>query len=104
VVMKSSISWGIMKVNWSFGGTFCLHFQSQRISHARYYHEAGSNQSCLLSASYLFLVLLILWPWGLRRHLPPKHRLTFNGLHGIISQKIELFYIYNFKTEVYYLI
>jgi hypothetical protein len=29
---------------------------------------------------------------GTRRlHLPPKHQLTCNGLHGIISQKIELF-------------
>jgi hypothetical protein len=26
-----------------------------------------------------------------RRHVPPKRRLTFNGLHGVISQKTELF-------------
>jgi hypothetical protein len=26
-----------------------------------------------------------------RRDYPPKRRLTFNGLHGVISQKIELF-------------
>jgi hypothetical protein len=25
------------------------------------------------------------------RHVPPKRRLTFNGLHGVISHKIELF-------------
>jgi hypothetical protein len=31
--------------------------------------------------------LLIIQPW----HFPPKHRLTFNGLHGVISQKIKLF-------------
>jgi hypothetical protein len=29
---------------------------------------------------------LACWRW--RRHVPPKHRVTFNGLHGIISQKI----------------
>jgi hypothetical protein len=23
-------------------------------------------------------------------HVPPKRRLTFNGIHGILSQKIEL--------------
>jgi hypothetical protein len=26
-----------------------------------------------------------------RRHVYPKHRFTFNGLHGVISQKTELF-------------
>jgi hypothetical protein len=26
-----------------------------------------------------------------RQHVSPKRQLTFNGLHGIISQKIELF-------------
>jgi hypothetical protein len=37
-----------------------------------------------------FLGRLILRPWKWRRHVPPKHRLTFNGLYGVISQKIEL--------------
>jgi hypothetical protein len=27
------------------------------------------------------------WRW--RRHVPPKRWLTFNGLHGVISQKID---------------
>jgi hypothetical protein len=27
---------------------------------------------------------------GWRRHVPPKSRLNFNRLHGVISQKIEL--------------
>jgi hypothetical protein len=27
----------------------------------------------------------------MRRHAPPKHRLTFNRPHGVISQKIEPF-------------
>jgi hypothetical protein len=31
------------------------------------------------------------WKW--RRHVPPKHRLTFNGLHGVISQKTALLII-----------
>jgi hypothetical protein len=26
-----------------------------------------------------------------QRHIPPKCRLTFNGLHGVTSQKIKLF-------------
>jgi hypothetical protein len=44
----------------------------------------------LLPVSWWFLAWLILWPWRWRRHFPPKRQLTFNGLHGIISQKISL--------------
>jgi hypothetical protein len=52
------------------------------------------NQRCelfLLSASRWFLVWLILRHWRQRRHIPPICRLTFNGLHGAISKKTELF-------------
>jgi hypothetical protein len=38
----------------------------------------------------LFLVPLIFRPWRWRRHVPPKRRLSFNGLYGFISQKVEL--------------
>jgi hypothetical protein len=38
-----------------------------------------------------FLARLILRPRRWRRYVPPKRRLTFNGLHGVISQKIVLF-------------
>jgi hypothetical protein len=38
-----------------------------------------------------FLPLLIFRPWRWRRYDLPKRRLTFNGLHGFISQKIALF-------------
>jgi hypothetical protein len=30
-------------------------------------------------------------PWRWRRYVPPKRRLTLNGLHGVISQKVALF-------------
>jgi hypothetical protein len=39
----------------------------------------------------LFLAWLILRLWRRGRHIPPKNWLTFNGLHGVISQKIQLF-------------
>jgi hypothetical protein len=39
-----------------------------------------------------FFAWLILKPWRWRWHVPPKHRLAFNGLHGVISQNLELFY------------
>jgi hypothetical protein len=38
-----------------------------------------------------FLYWLIFRPWRWRRHVPLKRRLSFNGLHGVISHKIELF-------------
>jgi hypothetical protein len=44
--------------------------------HVRNQSEAGIKQ-CLL--------WLLLRPW--RRHIPPKHLLTYNGPHGVISQK-----------------
>jgi hypothetical protein len=35
---------------------------------------------------YADFLLGFFWRW--RRYVPPKCRLTFNGLHGVISQKI----------------
>jgi hypothetical protein len=37
------------------------------------------------------LLGLFFRPWRLRRYVPPKRRLTFNGLHDVISQKVVLF-------------
>jgi hypothetical protein len=45
-----------------------------------------------------FLSQLILLPWRWRRHIPPKLRLTFTVLHGIISQRIEHFITTGVKT------
>jgi hypothetical protein len=39
-------------------------------------------------ASRALLAWLILRPWRWRRYVPPKRRLNFNGLHGVISQNI----------------
>jgi hypothetical protein len=33
------------------------------------------------------------------RHVPPKHQLTFNKLHGIISQKKKPFIITSVRTS-----
>jgi hypothetical protein len=47
------------------------------------------------SACYLlhagFLLGILLRPWRWRRHIPPKHPFVFSRLHGVISQKLELF-------------
>jgi hypothetical protein len=45
----------------------------------------------LLPAWRWIIAWFIVRPWTRRRYVPPKRRLTFNGLHGFISQKIVLF-------------
>jgi hypothetical protein len=52
-------------VNQRFGRTFRLNFQGRRVNQARNEREVGN-------------------------YIPPKRRLTFNGLYGVISQKIYL--------------
>jgi hypothetical protein len=47
---------------------------------------------CLLLASRRFLSWLVFQPWRWKRNVPPKSRLSFNELRGVISQKTE-FYI-----------
>jgi hypothetical protein len=68
VVMKSSVFWDI---------TPCS--------------PLSVNRRWLLSASRCFIAWLIRRPWRWRQHVPSKRWLTFNGLHGVISQMIELF-------------
>jgi hypothetical protein len=77
VIMKSSVFWDItpyspLKANRRFGGTCRLQLQGQGISQARNQRESR------------------LRPWRWKRHILPKHRLTFHGLHCVISQTIEL--------------
>jgi hypothetical protein len=45
----------------------------------------------MLLASYLFLVWLTLQPWRWRRHILLKRRLTFMGLHCIMSENTQFF-------------
>jgi hypothetical protein len=87
--LKSSVFWDVtpcspLKTNRRFCGTCRLQFQGQRI--------IGQARLYLLPASVWFLSwLIILRPWRWRRHVPPKRQLNFNGLHGVISHKTELF-------------
>jgi hypothetical protein len=46
---------------------------------------------CVQVLSPWFLAQLIFRPWRWRRYVPPKRRLTLNGLHGVICQKMVLF-------------
>jgi hypothetical protein len=77
---KTTIFWDIapfspLKVNRRFRGTYRLNFYS------------------LIPLSRWYFGRLILRPWRWRRHVPPKRRLTFNGLHGAVSLKSVLFII-----------
>jgi hypothetical protein len=78
-----------MSVNWRFGGTYRLHLQGRKISRARIQGESRWQAEHVLLR--WFLARLIFRPWRWWRYVPPKRRLTFNGLHGVISQKIVLF-------------
>jgi hypothetical protein len=64
-----------LNINRRFGGTYCLHLQSRRISRAR--NQCKSRWQAELEAE----------DGG---DIPPSGWLTFNGLHGIISQKTTL--------------
>jgi hypothetical protein len=46
----------------------------------------------LLSASRWFIAWFSLRPWRWKTHVPPKHRLTFNGLHDCV-QKADLYVV-----------
>jgi hypothetical protein len=48
-----------------------------------------------------FLAWFILKAWRWRRHVPSKRRLTSNGLHGVISQKVEFFITTAVRTSNY---
>jgi hypothetical protein len=69
-------------------------------------HSDGCEKACLLEynavlsvksqptfrlnmipASRWFLFSIIFRPWRWRRHFPPKRRLTFTRIYGVITQK-----------------
>jgi hypothetical protein len=91
-VTKSTIFWDItpcspLRVNWHFRGTYRLHLQRRKISRARNHRESRWQ------TKFCFLARLIFRPWRWRRYAPLKRWLTFNGLHGIVSQKMVFFKI-----------
>jgi hypothetical protein len=63
-VFRDSTLRSPLKVNWCFGGACCLML-------------------------FLTWCILLLWRW--RQHVSPKPWSTFRRLHGVVSQKVELF-------------
>jgi hypothetical protein len=57
------------------------------------YHCAGYEQISFgyNAISPLKVTWYFLWPWRTRWHVPLTRQLTFNALHGVISQKTQLF-------------
>jgi hypothetical protein len=91
VVMKSTIFWNItpyspLSVKRRFWGTYRLHLQRRKtkLSKKLAWKEMESFHAG-------FLLSLFFQPWRWRRNVPPKRRLTLNGLHGVTSQKMVLF-------------
>jgi hypothetical protein len=85
--MKSTVFWDItpcspLKVNKRFGGRYLLYVQDRSIN-----KQSSSCHQFLR----LFHAQTIFWTWRWIRYVPPNLRLTFNGLHGVMSQKIVLF-------------
>jgi hypothetical protein len=75
--LNSTIFWDItpcrpLSVNRCSGGTYRLHLQGVE--------KYVQQETSLFFRSQRW-----------RRYVPPKRRLTLNGLHGVISQKIVLF-------------
>jgi hypothetical protein len=77
------------------GGSFCPTGEPVGIDLLSWFVYNSKFRKTDCFASYLLsrwvLAWLILRPWRWRRHGAPKRRLTLNGLHAVISQKIELF-------------
>jgi hypothetical protein len=56
------------------------------------WHSTGGNQRELAICFHSgFLLSLFFRPWRWRRYVPSKRRLTLNGLHGVMPQKMVLF-------------
>jgi hypothetical protein len=74
--------YSLLKVNRSVRGTYHIHLQGQRVSHAKNHHEAGSKHT-LQRLRYAGLL----------------HGLFFDPEDGIILQKRELFITTTVRTS-----
>jgi hypothetical protein len=69
-----------VEANRCFRGTCRLYLQGLKVS-----------QTMTTAASCWFLAWLTFQPWKWRRHVPPKCRLTFTGLHDDMFHEIQFF-------------
>jgi hypothetical protein len=84
-------------MNRRFGGARSPHLQGRRIKQSRNQLEEGRKQSNRLCQNFR---LIFFDAEDGDRYVPTKRRLNFNGLHGVISQKIELFITSAVRTSI----
>jgi hypothetical protein len=65
---------------------------------SRNWRNENTQSTCLIPASCRCLSWLILRPLKLKRHFRAKYHLTFNRLHGVISQQIGIFITTDVRT------
>jgi hypothetical protein len=96
VIMKSSVFWDIMpctllKVNWHFGGTCCLHLQGQRISQASNQQERGSKEQVALLAACFMLVTCLVYSLTLKMEATCSSKMSaevqWNTQHYITEER-----------------
>jgi hypothetical protein len=91
VVVKNTIFWDItpcspLNASRCFGITYRLNLQGRRTSRARNPSESRWQAEQALKMEAI---------------IPPKRLLTFNGLHGVITQKIVLFYVNDYLLKLW---
>jgi hypothetical protein len=74
----------------------CLLFPSWFINNPKF-RQAYCSACHLISLWFLVRLIPRLWRW--RRYVPPKRRLTFNGLHSSVFQKTECITITVLRTS-----
>jgi hypothetical protein len=70
--------------------TFRSNMPLSKSNNSRNQRESRWEAECCVQPAFTLVSWLILRPWRRRRHVTTKHRLVFNGLHGVISQKTTL--------------
>jgi hypothetical protein len=96
-VSQALFSWTQRPLNNSFSTAVSLTARSTFYTlHGIWRSQSGLFEEYFATCLHagVLLGLFILRPWKWRRYVPPKRRLTLNGLQGVISLKIVLFIFY----------
>jgi hypothetical protein len=83
--IASNVGW--LQINWIAFGRYRPYVSS---------FTCFCNHSSLPTLLYL-IEKLILPPWRWRRHVPPKHRLIFDGIRFVMSQTVRI--LHNHRCE-----
>jgi hypothetical protein len=100
VIFTSDFFFFHRKIRFGDSGFLSLTSQLWRLPSLHCFNLCGelSNNYKTELLSPCFLNWLIIRSWRWRRNVPPKRWLTLKGLHGVVSQKQELFIITAVRT------